>query len=1035
MKIYKILKNEVQIVGYEEQHAKSLAEMWNASKEFWSGDTTVHTEESTKSEVAKAGDIVTYIALAGEKAIGLCGVKESSTDPDAFYVRLLNVHPEYHGKGIGKAFLDLAIKLTITHNKPRIDLYTWAGNTEAMPLYKRMGFFWEDNPSSTHLTNFLPLVETHPLFAEFFNGRSGHELSNREITTKPCGEKVNTFEVFEYSFANETDTLKVGFERKGKRVRMVETKDFKIEMIANQQKLAFGLAYPATFKIENRSGRPLNIGIHGKTDANISMDCQFNAEVAGAETYTANFTVGKITDAQAEYKVHPCAVADVTINGQTIEFGLGIDPKFPLENEFKTTSRIAKIGSIERVHINIKNLLLEDAIVAFELPTNDKVEFLDRNIALKIPKGSYGSVWVDAKILAHGHVALPIKYEITPTNGQSFTYERLLHVELQGFSAQYHYENEEKYVVANGPWKVKLDKEANRVEFGHLIRGGYEVYIVSPELGKPYEDEFVIIKATNVLVKQVDEDMVLTFDLASEKFAGLVVNQIIRLASSGYWTHNFSVRNVGNVTRDVKLKFEGDWDFLQTQSVFAKNGVLTTNHGSILGGAEAVLEKDFTENWLFEAGTNAGVCWPTDLKADTNYGNWLIFEKDFGEIAPGATAEAGEIEVVFNTFTHFSQFRDYVQEKYRNNTPTPIDFIDVQPTNGNPFIKTDRFGIDVINNRNNYLKGQFTLSSEHFVTQVQENLTEDVLPKQEFLVNIPVRPLDGICRLRLDLALEGMNSQYQRALFLVKDDGIVTETDGTCLTVANGNLAFKADAEYADGVFSVAYQGREWLMNKYPNHEPNAYWNPFFGGIFSRPSSWNEHAVLQEKRTAEFVTMADNFGNEWTGIKVAVDVAEFEKLKGLRYENYYMTIPNVPVLACFSKIINKTGAFQALNFQTSIFPTGGDQLTGDQFAYVGQGGAKRTLNMGVVSNWDTHESPLVTVSSERAEKMYVYRNRNATATDYNQISSSNEFNQIVKYAMRQIANGETYTSEPTFVVLTEQELSAEELVLLERVEF
>jgi len=317
---------------------------------------------------------------------------------------------------------------------------------------------------------------------------------------------------------------------------MVETKDFKIEMIANQQKLAFGLAYPATFKIENLSGRPLNVGIQGETDVNISMDCQFNAEIATVETYTTNFAVGKIADAQADYKVHPCAVADVTINGTTIEFGLGIDTKFPLENEFKTTNRITRVGSTEKVYINVKNLLLEDATVAFELPTNDKVEFLERTVVLKIPKGSYGSVSVDAKILAHGHVALPIKYEITPTDGKTFRYERLLHVELQGFSAQYSYENEEKYVMANGPWKVELDKECNEVDFRHLIRGGYEVCIIPPELGKPYEDEFTIIKATNVLVKQVAEDMVLTFDLASEKFAGLVLNQTIRLASSGYWT-------------------------------------------------------------------------------------------------------------------------------------------------------------------------------------------------------------------------------------------------------------------------------------------------------------------------------------------------------------------------------------------------------------------------------------------------------------------------------------------------------------------
>ena len=1034
MKIYRELKNNIKIVAYDVQHAKSLADMWNESKEFWSGDTTVHTEESEKSSVAKAGDIVSYIALAGEKVVGFCGVKQSSLDPDALYVRLLGVHPDNHGQGIGKALLDLAIKLTIAHNKPRIDLYTWAGNTEAMPLYKRTGFFWEDNPSSTHLTNFLPLVETHPLFTEFFAGRSGYELSTREITTKPCGVKLNTFELFEYSFASGDDTLKVGFERRGKRVWKVETKDYKIEMIANQQKLAFGLAYPATFKIQNLSGRPLNVGIQGKTDANITMDCQFNAEITTAETYTANFMVGKITDAQAEYKVHPCALADVTINGKTIEFGLGIDPKFPLENEFKTTSYVTKVGSTERVYINVKNLLLEDATITFELPTNDKVEFLERVVALEIKKGAYGSVGIDAKILAHGHVALPMKYEITPKGGKTFTYERLLHVELQDFSTKYYYQNEAGYIVANGPWKMILDKECNEVNFYHLTRG-YQVGMIPPELGQPYEDEFTIIKATNVLVTQADAEMVLSFDLESAKFLGLIVSQTIRLAASGYWTHNYHVYNGGNGARDVKLKIEGDWNFLQMQSVFAKNGAITTNHGSVLGGAEAVEEDDFDENWLFEAGTNAGVCWSTDFEVDPQYGSWLVFEKDFGQIEPGQTVEAGEIEAVFNTFTHFSQFRDYVQEKHRNYAPLTTEFIAVQPADSNPFIKDDNFKIDVINNRNSVLKGQFTLSSPHFATQTVDQLLDEVLPEQAFAVNLLQRPLDGICQLQLDLSLDGMDIKQQRALFLPTSK-LEMITDGTCLTVVNGNLTFKADAEFSDGLFSATYAGREWMKNKYPQHEPNAYWNPFLGGVQMRLSEMDENSALQEKRVAEFVTLTDNFDNEWTGIKVTTVVEEFEKLKGYTYENYFLTIAGVPVLVCFSKIINKTGAFRKDQFWSEIFPTGGDELTENQVQYVGQGCVVRNLNMGVVSHYEYHESPLITVKSSRPEKMYVYRDHQTMQTAiYSTVSASNEYNQLGQKFAFKLANGETHTSKPTFIVLTEQELTAEELILLEQVCF
>ncbi|MFD0960511.1 hypothetical protein [Paenibacillus chungangensis] len=41
---------------------------------------------------------------------------------------------------------------------PRLDLFTWAGNTKAVPLYKKCGFFWEKKDDSVHLMNFIPTV-------------------------------------------------------------------------------------------------------------------------------------------------------------------------------------------------------------------------------------------------------------------------------------------------------------------------------------------------------------------------------------------------------------------------------------------------------------------------------------------------------------------------------------------------------------------------------------------------------------------------------------------------------------------------------------------------------------------------------------------------------------------------------------------------------------------------------------------------------------------------------------------------------------
>ena len=1041
MKIYKILENDIKIIEYEEKYAKSIANMRNESREFWIGDTTVYTEEGIKSEIERSGCIESYLAVTSDdKVIGFCDIAPSTNDEHSLYVHFLNVHPDYHGKKVGKALIDLAINRTIDSQKARLDLYTWSGNTAAMPLYKKMGFFWEENTDYTHLTNFIPTVVTHELFREFFSCDSWYKLSNRKIDTNPCGVKLNGFEMFEYSFQKEDSFLKIGFERSGKQVRFIETNDYKIELLAQKHKLAFGLSYLATFQIENKSGEQLDIEIKGKNDENIAFDYHFSAQIEGIVKEETTFFVGEVKDSQGEDKIHPCVLADVTINGKTITFGLGINTKFPLENEFIKATGVSRVGAKEQVYVNIKNLLLEDATISFTIPANERIEFSQSDISLDVPAGESGSVCLDAHILSHGHIALPIVYNITPKNGISFVYEKALHVEIQGFSAKYYYENDEKYIIANGPWALHIDKNVNSGKIMHIMQGCKGRIYVS-DLGKPYSEELENIKPTSVTMHEADENVMLTYELAANALEGIVLVQIFALSASGHITQKFLVKNTTALAKNIMLKNLYFSETLNKQSVFAKEEHLTTNHGSILSGAEAVEEKDFTENWIFEQGAHVGICWPKDFNADMSWGSYFELEKDFGKIEAGQISESGEVEFIFGIFEHFSQFRDYVHEKYRDKISPPQAFIEVQTQDENPFVYDTSFCVDVINNRNSVLKGRFALSSPDnlFEDQEQENIEDKVINTNSFDILIKDHPYDGICRLSLDLDLEGYEFARQKAIFLPKGS-ISCSEDGSVFTVANNLIAFKADANYSDGIYSLLYldegEKREWLMHKHPEHVPNAYWNPFYGGIQFRPEGLNEQGLLKEQISAEFVVEKDNFGNEWTGIKLEVDVVECEEVKGVRYENYFVILPGIPVLCHFSKIYNNTGAFKKLGFHTEVFPSGSDNLSENKLTYFGGGHVERLINSGVLEHFEYHKSSLVEVSSKRPEKLYVYRDQFTAASGKGNLASgSNEYIQLYKNYEAKIAHGDMHVSTPVFMVLTESELVEEALRDLEKISF
>lgn len=157
-----------------------------------------------------------------------------------------------------------AVRKTIELGWPRLDLFTWPGNTKAVPLYKKCGFFWEKRDDTTHLMNFIPTVLKTEAISEFFETADWYEDSIRSIEIKPDGRQENKFDYFEYSWEKDGRKLKVEFERTGRGMRLIETDDYLVSATVQDHELIFGRDYKVVYEIVNKSGKPLNVAIRGK---------------------------------------------------------------------------------------------------------------------------------------------------------------------------------------------------------------------------------------------------------------------------------------------------------------------------------------------------------------------------------------------------------------------------------------------------------------------------------------------------------------------------------------------------------------------------------------------------------------------------------------------------------------------------------------------------------------------------------------------------------------------------------------------------
>ena len=125
---------QVEYTEYEPRFAKAVAAMWNRSSEGWNGRIWNSSEARVLQKERDSAYLNLWLALAGEEVIGYVKLSKYSLEEGVAYVELISVDPAWHGKGIGKALMRKCVERSAELGYQRLDLFTWPGNTRAVPL-------------------------------------------------------------------------------------------------------------------------------------------------------------------------------------------------------------------------------------------------------------------------------------------------------------------------------------------------------------------------------------------------------------------------------------------------------------------------------------------------------------------------------------------------------------------------------------------------------------------------------------------------------------------------------------------------------------------------------------------------------------------------------------------------------------------------------------------------------------------------------------------------------------------------------------
>jgi hypothetical protein len=396
-----------------------------------------------------------------------------------------------------------------------------------------------------------------------------------------------------------------------------------------------------------------------------------------------------------------------------------------------------------------------------------------------------------------------------------------------------------------------------------------------------------------------------------------------------------------------------------------------------------------------------------------------------------------------DVFKNYKDFRDFVLGIHEECAIFPRNHLEVIVNGGNPVLSSDTLDLVLRNNRQNIRGGTVTVSSPDgiFKEETQTNPDDELRPENAFSV-AATSDCTGIGLANFSMQLSGFEFYEKRAMLITDDTIIRKEENDGVFTVENGCLQFRASPSFSDAVYSLKYGENEWLFSNFPSLESYAWWNPFVGGLKTELRRFGNSLVLREKITAEFTTETDMLGNTWSGIRCDVHVEKFDEYRGIRYSQYYLTLPGVPVMCHFIRVENNTGRYLDADLFYFLNLSGEEDLPeitaefkdGDLECKVHPGGFEEELRYDrLVKVSRCKENP-------RPEKLYIFKD-----SVQNLANEAHKEEQIFEYdinialcyaSMKGSApNGESFTTTPVFCILTDKDLRSEDLEDLKRISF
>ncbi|WP_456278684.1 N-acetyltransferase family protein [Bacillus sp. AK128] len=1018
------IKQKINIVEYHEGLAAGVADMWNHSREGWGGDSHVTTEEKVRTQEGNSSNLNLYLAMEDDRVVGYCGLSEYREDEGALYIPLLNVRTNDHGKKIGKKLVLTAIERAVELGWPRLDLYTWPGNTKAVPLYKKCGFFWEDRDDTTHLMNFIPTVLQTEAVADFFQINNWYDASSRVIEVTPDGRKDNDFSYYEYKWEGHDQTLRMEFERTGRGLRLIETDDYVISCEVENFKLVTDASYKVSYHVRNKTGVPLHIELEGENHRLIQFPFKQTANVEDETVLEGMFRLNGFEEEQSNWRTHPSVITNLKINGKQARFAVGILPKLPAKMKGIVPESQCFLNDTSVFYVDIENNYQEEASFTLLFPKEEMLQLGNEKYVAKVAAKGKVSIPISYKLNQFGFYSPEIEVEVLTQSGIATRFTKKIGVGFKGLGAQFSGECDDYWHIYNGLYHLYLSKFDSKLIPGRRTTDSQNTFSMFPKIGKPYSGEFSKRKPKSIQYQEENGAMVLYATYESTEFPGLDLISVSKLYAEGLVEQSYKLAN----HLDTETEQEA-WVYQPIVHQMFKP-VFPMNHQVIEVNEQAYADfglwnsKNLTESWLFSRHNPYphGICWPKEAKV--NFESWYMYvEHNVGKVPAQSVVETKPVYLSIGAYQTWEEFRDFATRKTQAMV-TPVDDMMLAGVEANG----QQVEISFIDQKESLFDGNISINYGSNKVNKEFKSTDQ---KRSMMEKITSN--NTLSSVKASYDLNGIHS-FKNALVFTPNSGRVQYRnelrENHEVTVAsNGMLSISASASFYPGLFSLVAHDKEWLDSSFPTLKPRAWWNPWSGGIRSSIQGMSHKSFAKEETTVSEGSLYDCNNVEWKGLKITSNVQVKEEYKGLEVQQYYVMLPNAPILAHVTKFVQNTGTY----FHHKKWFTETCFLPGET---LDQGWIKSNREKGTYFAGKTEIAALISehvimgsTIDDHILQMIIDRDVVESETYMNK-----EIQSLAVWHLLSLASGQEWISSPSFYVAMDTLLSEDEVKQLQRIQ-